>query len=463
MDLNEHHGGAPAPEQPADQSPAQPHGGGGPDGGSAVAGLAGEFGAELVRAIRVGLAEVSGSGHGARGPSQLSWYAFATEYARAHWPGRAAKTRDEVSDALTAVTMAMLGDLPGRPAGPLLRRALRHWAFVTLRPGQGEMPFQDRLVLQWVAKASRPLVDLHDPVLARDVLESLRRKLDGGEAAVETMRRKRKVLAHALHYAVERGELGSHPLNRVRWRVPKPAVAVDPRVVANPYQARDLLDAVSYVGGYRRARGRRLVGFFAGMYYAGLRPEEAVAPALPDCRLPRTGWGRLILHRTRPQAGKRWTDTGEFHDDRGLKNRPPGDTRVVPLPPRLVAMWRDHVSTFGTADDGRLFFTEQGRVVSYSTYHRVWRESRDLALSPALTSTPLAKRPYDLRHSALSTWLCAGANPAEVAQRAGNSVEVLLSRYAKCLYDRQSINNQRIEGLLSSYDQVPEPDEQFEE
>ncbi|MFE1246804.1 tyrosine-type recombinase/integrase [Streptomyces sp. NPDC058741] len=453
MDLNEHHGVASQPEQPADRTPAQPH------GGSAVAGLAGEFGAELVRAIRVGLAEVSNSGQGARGPSHMSWYSFATEYARAHWPGRAAKTRDEVSDALTAVTMAMLGDLPGRPNGHLLRRALRHWAFVTLRPGQGEMSAQDRLVLQWVAKASRPLVDLHDPVLARDVLESLRRKLDGSEAAVETMRRKRKVLVHALHYAVERGELGSHPLNRVRWRVPKPAVAVDPRVVANPYQARDLLDAVSYVGGYRRARGRRLVGFFAGMYYAGLRPEEAVAVALPDCRLPRTGWGRLILHRTRPQAGKRWTDTGEFHDERGLKNRPPGETRVVPLPPHLVAMWREHVATFGTADDGRLFFTEQGRVVSYSTYHRVWRESRDLALSPALTSTPLAKRPYDLRHSALSTWLCAGADPAEVAQRAGNSVEVLLSRYAKCLYDRQSINNQRIEGLLSSYDQPPEPDQ----
>ncbi|MER5213606.1 hypothetical protein ABT063_24300 [Streptomyces sp. NPDC002838] len=70
----------------------------------------------------------------------------------------------------------------------------------------------------------RAFAILHDPVLARDVLESLRRKLDGGEAAVETLRRKRKMLVHALHYAVERGELGSHPLNKVRWRVPKPAV-----------------------------------------------------------------------------------------------------------------------------------------------------------------------------------------------------------------------------------------------
>ncbi|MFE4669708.1 site-specific integrase [Streptomyces sp. NPDC056716] len=360
-----------SPDDPSDRS------------SGAVADLAGEFGAELVRAIRVGLAQGGSSAYALRGPSQLSWYDFATEYARAHWPGRAAKTRDEVSEALTAVTLAMLWDLPGRPGGPLLRRSLRRWAFVVTGPGREEAPAEDRLVLQWVARASRPLEDFQDPVLARDVLESLRRKTDGGEAAVETMRRKRKVLVHALHYAVERGELGSHPLNRVRWRLPKPAVSVDPRVVANPHQARDLLNAVSYVGGYSRARGRRLVGFFAGMYYAGLRPEEAVAVELPDCRLPTTGWGRLVLHRTRPQAGKRWTDTGEFHDERGLKNRPPGDTRVVPLPPHLVAMWREHVTTFGTAEGGRLFFTEQGRVIGYTAFHRVGEEARALTFPPA--------------------------------------------------------------------------------
>lgn len=116
--------------------------------------------------------------------------------------------------------MAMLWDLPGRPREQLPRRALRHWAFVMPGPGQEAMGAEDRLVLQWVAKASRPLVDLHDPVLARDVLESLRRQLDGGGAVVETMRRKRKVLVHALHCAVERRELGGHPLAKIRWRCP---------------------------------------------------------------------------------------------------------------------------------------------------------------------------------------------------------------------------------------------------
>jgi integrase len=142
-------------------------------------------------------------------------------------------------------------------------------------------------------------MELVHPCLRRDL------DRDGGEAAVETTRRKRKVLVHALHYAVERGELGPHPLAKIRWWVPNPSVAVDSRVVVNPYQARELLGAVSYVGGYRQARGRRLVGLFAGMYYPGLRPEEAIAVTLPDCRLPSTGWGRLDLHRTLPQAGRR--------------------------------------------------------------------------------------------------------------------------------------------------------------
>ncbi|MER5224571.1 hypothetical protein [Streptomyces flaveus] len=63
---------------------------------------------------------------------------------------------------------------------------------------------------------------------------------------------------------------------------------------------------------------------------------------------------------------------------------------MVPLPPHLVALWREHVTTYGTADDGRLFFSERGGILSYTTYHRVWHETRALALPPALTNTLLA-------------------------------------------------------------------------
>lgn len=416
--------------------------------------LADEIGAVLVRAVRLGTAgePVSlGQGTGP-GPIPTSWYAFALEYLEMRWPQVAAKTRSETNDALCAITMAMLRDVRGRPSDGLLRRALREWAFVIPRPEPSREPADVRLALLWVGRASRPLTDLMDPAVLRTVLQALRLKQDGTVAAAETQRHKRMTLVNAVGYAIELGRLDSDPIANVNWRITKTVKQVDPRVVANPIQARSLLCAVSYVGGYRRARGRRLVGLFAGMYYAGLRPGEVVAVTLPDCDLPAEGWGTAILHSTRPQAGKRWTDTGQLHDERGLKGRPPGDTRPVPLPPGLVALWTESIQTFGTADDGRLFFNERGGIVASSTYDRVWHEARELALPPGLLYTPLAARPYDLRHSALSTWLNAGVDPTEVAERAGNSVEVLMTKYAKCLYGRATIANRRIQALLDEYD-----------
>jgi hypothetical protein len=79
----------------------------------------------------------------------------------------------------------------------------------------------------------------------------------------------------------------------------------------------------------------------------------------------------------------------------------------------------------------------------------VWEEARQLALPPVQAESPLAGRPYDLRHAALSTWLNAGISPAEVAKRAGNSVEVLLKRYAGCLDNQENVVNQRIEVALA--------------
>jgi integrase len=43
------------------------------------------------------------------------------------------------------------------------------------------------------------------------------------------------------------------------------------------------------------------------------------------------------------------------------------------------------------------------------------------ALTPAEAASPLAARPYDLRHAAVSTWLNAGVPSTQVAQWAGHS------------------------------------------
>ncbi|MFF9343225.1 hypothetical protein ACF1CG_26170 [Streptomyces sp. NPDC014773] len=45
-----------------------------------------------------------------------------------------------------------------------------------------------------------------------------------------------------------------------------------------------------------------------------------------------------------------------------------------------------------------------------------------------------------------------GGGPVDGRQGAGNSVEVLLTRYAKCLDGRQEVPNRRIEDLLREYE-----------
>ncbi|WP_171075138.1 tyrosine-type recombinase/integrase [Nonomuraea basaltis] len=223
--------------------------------------------------------------------------------------------------------------------------------------------------------------------------------------------------------------------------------AVDRRVVVNPRQARELLIAVTYVG---RTRGPMLAAMFACMYFAGLRPGEALGLREQDCVLPAEGWGLITLVESRPQTKRRYTDTGRSYDVRGLKHRDDDETRPVPIPPELVAILCDHIKSFDTAPDGRLFYTRGGGTVAVSAYCEVWRQARALALTPEQVASPLAGFPYDLRHAALSLWLNAGVHTPEVAERAGHTVAMLLKTYAKCIDGQREVANQRIEEALSS-------------
>ena len=60
----------------------------------------------------------------------------------------------------------------------------------------------------------------------------------------------------------------------------------------------------------------------------------------------------------------------------------------------------------------------------------------------------LARRPYDLRHACLSTWLNGGVAATQVAEWAGHSVEILLRVYARCLDGQDEIAKRRIVAAL---------------
>jgi integrase len=232
--------------------------------------------------------------------------------------------------------------------------------------------------------------------------------------------------------------------------VPKVSSQVDRRSVVNPHQARALLEAVRA----QQPSGPRLVTFFAVMYYAGLRPEEAINLMADNVILPPPGrpadddWGELHIRSATPDAGSEWTDDGSPRERRQLKHRAEGDSRIVPAHPELARLFRDHLAEFGTSLDGRLFSGVRGGELPTITYRRAWVRARQMTLTAAEQASPLARRPYDLRHACLSTWLNGGVYPTQVAEWAGHSVDVLLRIYAKCVVGQDELAKRRISEAL---------------
>ena len=67
---------------------------------------------------------------------------------------------------------------------------------------------------------------------------------------------------------------------------------------------------------------------------------------------------------------------------------------------------------------------------------------------PKVLASPIAKRPYDLRHAAVSTWLKASVEVTRVAEWAGHSVAVLLRVYAKFIDGGEQTARARVEEAL---------------
>ena len=342
------------------------------------------------------------------------------------------------------VTISLLTTERGKPDERLIRSALLRWGFNTKQRNDPGCPAEIAEALRWVRRNTKPVSALAEPRVIRAALDAVASKLDGTPAPATTVYRKRAVLSNALSYAVEIGLLAKNPVESIKWRAPKATRAVNRRSVVNPLQARTLLAAVGPQG----RSGPRLTAFFGVMYFAALRPEEAVNLRVGGLILPLSGWGEIHLDRATPHVGRTWTDSGKLHDERQLKHRAEGESRIVPCPPELVALLRSHLRQFGTDPEGRVFTGERGGPLPTITYERVWRRARQAAFRPEVCASPLAKRPYDLRHAAVSTWLNSGVPAPEVAEWAGHSVAVLLEVYAKCLEGGRQGAMARIDAAL---------------
>ncbi|KJE25566.1 hypothetical protein FF36_00182 [Frankia torreyi] len=384
-----------------------------------------------------------------------TWLEHARDYADARWDERQAPgTRRALADALATVTPALFSERPPDEISNLVREALFGWLFQSGSRrsstddgtwAENPPPAKLTQAVAWLEEHTMPLPELMDPDLMRACLTLLGRKLAGGPAAPNTELRKRIAFGACLNFAVVRGDLPANPLPALDRAAPKTRDQVDRRVVVNHMQARALLEM-----GVRPV-APDLVAWYGGMYYGAQRPGEMQELRYPEnLTLPPRGsgrWGEIVLVGNNPEMAPGWTDEGERRA-RELKHRAPGETREMPVPPPLVDLYWAHLDKFGTAPDGRLFRGLKGGPVTSVRHREVWAKARQRALTPAEVASPLARRPYDLRHAAVSTWLNAGVAPTQIAEWAGHSVAVLLHTYARCIVGQDEAARRRIEAAL---------------
>lgn len=373
-----------------------------------------------------------------------TWYAFVVKYMDDHWQGTSGNHRKDRARILTDATEALWTGESGKPDGQVLRLALQRWSFNTAHR-DGARPDDMAAAIRWAEAHTVNIETLANPPVIRAVLKRVSTKKDGTAAAPTSAVKAKRVLSHALDYAVECGYLDANPISAVKWKTPKTSNQVDRYAVPNPRQVRSLISAVAQ----RRPSGPLLEAFFCVLYLAGLRPEEAVNLTWSDVTLPPMvwdddsgvwvepdeddDWGEIRIREVAPDVGKRWTDSGHQRDRRQPKGRPVGEVRPVPCSPRLTKILRSHREQFGEGPDGLVFFGVRGRQLATCVYQDAWDAARAVALSEAQQRTSLAGRPYALRHACVSTWLNQSINPAQVAAWAGHSLDMLLKVYARCI------------------------------
>ncbi len=421
--------------------------------------LADSFRSKLVVAQREGVAFDEKCGLPepmARALNARSWYDHAIAYVDVKWPRAAATHRKGIAEALVTVTPALLSTSRGVPSNKAIRAALYGWSFNKARRDAGDPPAELATTVRWLETNTVDLSALVDAALIRTALDAITLRMkDGGPASASTVARKRAIFSGALKYAVELRYLEVHPLTLVSWVAPKHDDEVDRKAVVNPTQARTLLAAV-------HDRTPELTAFFGCMYYAALRPEEVLNLREDEYERPKTkgGWGVLHLTGSTVAVGRGWGDEDSTIERRGLKHRARSATRPVPAPPPLCGLLDRHIAEHKPAPDGRLFVTRRGpggryvptlgQPIPSNSYGKAWRDAREATLTPMQLRSPLAKRPYDLRHAAVSLWLNAGVPATQVAEWAGHSVHVLMRVYAKCVYGQDEASRRRIEAALAT-------------
>ncbi|MCP4307577.1 MAG: site-specific integrase [bacterium] len=245
-----------------------------------------------------------------------------------------------------------------------------------IEPGFGEMPLfsiEHRAIQKWVS-------DLSD------------------RRAPETVHKAHQILSKTLRAAVDTRLLKANPCTKTdlpKIETKEMRFLTPPEIDHLAFEIDERYRAFVYLGAYGGLRPGELLGLRHKRIDVSGRQIE-VAETLVEVR------GELHFNPPKTKAGR----------------------RVVPVPGFVTQMLDEHAERHGDGPDDLVFTTPTGQPTRLGLFRqRKWY--------PAVERAGLAPlRIHDLRHTAVSLWIAAGANPVEVKERAGHaSVATVLDRY----------------------------------
>lgn len=219
--------------------------------------------------------------------------------------------------------------------------------------------------------------------------------------APATVHKVSQILNKALRAAQEDRLISANPAERMSL----PKIEREEMRFLNAAEVHRLADAID-----PRYRGFVLLGG-----YGGLRLGEMLALQV----------GRVDAARQRVRVTETLVDLNGYQTIGPPKTR--AAVRTVTVPTFVI----EALNLEGRAPTDFAFESPEGGAVRGSSWRRrFWRPA-------TLTAQVAPLRIHDLRHTAISLWIAAGANPKQVAVRAGHSsVSVVFDRYGH-LYEDQ--------------------------
>ncbi|MFE0103811.1 tyrosine-type recombinase/integrase [Streptomyces sp. NPDC059009] len=250
------------------------------------------------------------------------------------------------------------------------------------------------------------------------------------------------------------------------WSVGKPLRAMfrqavtDKRIISSPFtgavlpklpnKAVDETELPTFEDVARIARGMK-PEFSVGIWLmagCGLRIGEAMAVRESDFRVVA---GTRVL-RVRRQVQKVKGTDGKLKTALcPLKHREEGEWRDVPVPSMVWDHVQWHAKRFGTRDDGTLFRTKAGDLVTPDWYREDWYKAVPrVGTGPTLAST--AKwTPHDLRHYFASTCLLNGLPILSVSRWLGHgSITETADTYGHLTPDALDTAVSVLDGVLTA-------------